>query len=438
MAVARSLTKEELPHMKKFFSLLLAAIMLLSMASVASADDAVTITVWCSDGAETTIYTQMWDDFNAKHTDVQVSYLFFAQDELLNKLSTSGDAGDTPDLVVVDGLQIPYFQDLDMIACLDDYIPEDMKSDVLPSVWAENTYDGKIYGVAQFDSGMALWTRKSVLEELGVRIPTSYTEAWTLEEFEDILAKAKAAGYEYPLYIRQNKTSSLYFTYMPVVRSFGGDFLSRETYTATGTLDSEETIAAYEWMKRMIDEGYINAACDYEDAFYGVERHEALFSMLGHWKYSNHVDAYGDDAIIVPMPDFGHGVYTCSGSTVDVMTTAAVERGVADQAWTVLEAMMSPEYIKMVCEVNGGVPARSSVMDTMPQWQVGGRLYLYREQLEAGISYLRPITPAHATVYNAVAQVVTDILAGGDPAELLHTAAEEVDEIILENGWNVE
>ena len=75
------------------------------------------------------------------------------------------------------------------------------------------------------------------------------------------------------------------------------------------------------------------------------------------------------------------------------MTTAAVDRGVADQAWTVLQAMMSPEYIQMVCNVNGGVPARKSVMDGMEQWQEGGRLYLYREQLEAGISYLRPITP---------------------------------------------
>ena len=160
--------------------------------------------------------------------------------------------------------------------------------------------------------------------------------------------------------------------------------------------------------------------------------------MLGHWKYSQHVEAFGDDAIIVPLPDFGNGVFTCSGSTVDVMTTAAVDRGVADQAWTVLQAMMSPEYIQMVCEVNGGVPARKSVMDGMEQWQEGGRLYLYREQLEAGISYLRPITPAHSTLQTQMASVVTNILAGGDPAELLHDAAEYVDEIIVENDWNIE
>ncbi len=424
--------------MKKLIALTIAALLLLSVASVASAEEAATITVWCADGAETTVYTAMWDDFNAKNADIKVNYLFFAQDELINKLATSSEVGDTPDIVVVDGLMVSYFQDLGMIAKLDEYISEELMNDVLPSVWAENTYSDGVYGVAQFDSGLGLWTRKSVLEALGARVPTSYKEAWTLAEFEDILAKAKEAGYSYPLYMRQNRPTSMYFNMVPVVASFGGDYLSRETYTAVGTLDSEETIAAYNWVKKMIDAGYINTACDYEDAFYNADRHEALFSMLGHWKYTDHVGAFGDDAIIVPMPDFGGGVFTSSGSTVDVMTTAAVERGVAKQAWAVLEAMMSPEYIRMVCEVNGGVPARASVMDAMEQWQVGGRLYLYREQLEGGISYLRPSTPAHNTIYNACSQVCTDILAGGDPAELLHAAAEEVDEIIYENGWNVE
>ena len=55
--------------MKKFLSLVLAAMMLLSLVSVASAD-ATKITVWATDGAETVVYTQMFEDFNAKHTDV--------------------------------------------------------------------------------------------------------------------------------------------------------------------------------------------------------------------------------------------------------------------------------------------------------------------------------------------------------------------------------
>ena len=68
--------------MKKSISLLLAAVMVFALAAIACAD-ATTVTAWISDGAETVIYTSMFDDFNSKHDDIQVDYQFFAQDELL-------------------------------------------------------------------------------------------------------------------------------------------------------------------------------------------------------------------------------------------------------------------------------------------------------------------------------------------------------------------
>ena len=66
----------------------------------------------------------------------------------------------------------------------------------------------------------------------------------------------------------------------------------------------------------------------------------------------------------------------------------------------------------------------------------GGQLYLYREQLEAGISYLRPLTPAHQTNYDAVESAVSNILLGADVKSELDNAAASVDAIIKENGWN--
>ena len=91
--------------MKKLLSIVLAAAMLLSLASIASAE-ATKITVWATDGAETVVYTQMFEDFNAKHTDVQVDFQPFPQDELLNKLSTSDVVGDTPEVIIIDGSQL--------------------------------------------------------------------------------------------------------------------------------------------------------------------------------------------------------------------------------------------------------------------------------------------------------------------------------------------
>jgi len=238
----------------------------------------------------------------------------------------------------------------------------------------------------------------------------------------------------YPIYIRQNKPSSLYFMYLPVVASFGGDFINRDTMLTEGALDSPETIAAYDYISWLIDKGYMNGACDYENGFYG--RKESAIALLGHWKYKDHVTNLGDDAILVPIPDFGNGVYTCSGSTVWAMTTAASENGAADVVWKVIEKSLDPENINLVTGFNGAIPSRKSVMNGNPELQKGGRLYLYREQLEAGISVLRPLTPAHMTIYSAVQSATADIIAGSDAATTLHNTAVSIDEIIKDNGWN--
>ena len=298
-----------------------------AQTSSGSTAGATTIKVWVSSGAEDDVYRETFEKMETE-LGITINDEYYPKDELDSKLQVAPVVGDAPDMIVADYLLIPGYYETGMIQPIDEYISDDLKSDLLQSVIAESTYDGKMVSTAQFDSGLALWANKSMLEEAGVRIPTSYTDAWTKEEFEDALAKLKASGVEYPMYLRQNKPSSLYYTYMPFVVSFGGDYMNRDTMLTEGALDSEASIAAFDYISWMIDQGYVNAACDYEDAFYG--RKESALSLTGHWMYTQHVDALGDDAIIIPIPDFGNGVYTCTGSTVWAMTTAAVDNGVAD------------------------------------------------------------------------------------------------------------
>lgn len=390
--------------------------------------------VWVSSGAEDTVYKALFAELE-KELGAEIIDEYYPKDELDSKLQVAPVVGDVPDMLIVDYLQIPAYYEIGLIAPLDSRISKDLLSDLIPSVVAESTYDDKLVSVAQFDAGMGLWANKSMLENVGVRIPTSYKDAWTKAEFEDALKKLKASGVKYPIYIRQNKPSSLYFTYMPVLASFGGDYVNRNTMLAQGTLDSEETIAAYDYMTYLLKQGYLDGKVDYENAFFG--RKESALALIGHWKYTDHVENLGDDAIVIPTPDFGKGVFTCSGSTVWAMTTAAVENGSADLVWKVLEKSLDPKYMRMVTDFNGAIPSRKSVMDTVDDLQEGGRLYIYREQLEAGISVLRPLTPAHMTIYTAMQNATADILYGADARTTLVQAAKEIDEVILENGWNL-
>jgi len=392
------------------------------------------VRVWVSSGAEDAVYKEMFDDMETR-LKVDIDDEYFPKDELDSKLQVAPVVGDAPDLLILDYLNIPNLREAGLIENITDRLSQDIKSDLLQSVIDEATYDGQMLAVAQFDAGMAMWANKSMLEAAGARIPVSYKDAWSKQEFEEILSNLKASGVRYPIYLRQNKPSSMYFTYMPVLASFGGDYVNRKTMLTTGALDSAETNAAYSYISWLSEQGYINPNCDYEDGFFG--RKESALALLGHWKYKDHVTNLGDDAILVPIPDFGHGVFTCSGSVVWTMTTAATKNGTADAVWAVMEDALSADNINKVTGFNGAIPSRKSVMDANKELQPGGRLYLYREQLEAGLSILRPLTPAHMTIYAAMESATSDIIHGAPAKETLADAAKSIDEIIVQNKWNL-
>ena len=396
-----------------------------------------TFKIWISSGAEDDVYREMFREMEGS-LGITVTDEYYSKDELDSKMQVSGIAGDMPDMIVADYLLLPNYVDAEMIAPIDEYLPAEIKDDMLPSIIDEATYDGQMYAVAQFDGGLAMWGNKAMLEAAGITdIPTSYQDAWTKDEFEEVLAALKESGVEYPWYVRQNNPSTMYYTYFPIVHSFGGDYADRNIMLTDGALNSDATKAALGYLTEMIEKGYINPTCDYDDAF--QTRQESAIALMGHWNYNTYAEGIGaENMVCIPIPDFGSGVYTCSGSTVWAMTTGAVDAGNADAAWAVMEYVLQPENIEKVVTVNSAIPARMSVLNSLPDYQEGGKFYLYREQLEAGISYLRPFTSAHMTIYSQMSSVYGDIFAGADAAESLDAASAAIDEIIMENGWNIQ
>ena len=80
-----------------------------------------------------------------------------------------------------------------------------------------------------------------------------------------------------------------------------------------------------------------------------------------------------------------------------IMTTGAQESGKDDAVWAMLQEATNPDYIKMVVDVNGAVPARSSVMDAIPDYCEGG--YPVSVQTAAGEWYFLPAS-VHPCTYD--------------------------------------
>lgn len=396
------------------------------------------ITVWIPSNlteSERDYYYKMLGEIDDTHEEFYLSVS--EQADLSNQLLSAIISDDLPDLTMSDGNRLGVFCHAGVFLPLDTYFSDELKADLLPSIIDECTYapEGKLYNIAQFDSGLALWANRSMLEEVGARIPTSYKEAWDRAEFEEICGKLKEKGY-WALDVGQADTtgSKFYYTYLPVVKSFGGDWIDRNTMMAEGALNSEGTIAAAEYLHWLSEEGYINAMADSDDGYYGKK--DTCMLLYGHWMAPQVEELLGDDGILVPIPDFGHGVYTGSGSQTWGITTKAEKNGTVEECVSVLKELVKPEYVQGMSDANGSVPGLRSVLEKDPKYAEGGKLYLFREQLEGGIAVNRPHTPAAVYVRATIGQTLRDILAYGNAEGAMNDITKDIDQLITDNNYN--
>jgi len=192
--------------------------------------------------AERNILEGVVADFNASQGDWKVAIEQFPQVGYNDSVTAAALSGKLPDILDVDGPIMPNWAWAGYLAPLT--IDPAKLEGFLPGVIG--TWNDQVYSVGFWDAALAMFARKSVLEENGIRIPT-LDAPWTREEFDEILATLKATGkYQFPLNIGMADKGEWYpYAYLPFLWSFGGDLVNRDGYaTAEGALNGE---AGIEW-----------------------------------------------------------------------------------------------------------------------------------------------------------------------------------------------
>ena len=146
-------------------------------------------------------------------------------------------------------------------------------------------------------------------------------------------------------------------------------------------------------------------------------------SWNGHWVYRTALKALGKDLVVLPLPDFGHGIKTGMGSWGwAISSTCHAPAG----AWAFLAELLSTDAIVRMTNMNGAVPARRSALRRSKLYGANGPLRLIVQQLELG-GVARPATPAYGTLSTAFRNAVETIILGGDTQAELTRAADIVD-----------
>ena len=172
-------------------------------------------------------------------------------------------------------------------------------------------------------------------------------------------------------------------------------------------MNNVRAINAMEHLQGWLTCGWVDANVD--DAAFVSGR--VALSLAGHWEYQRYAEAFGDDLLLLPLPDFGQGSRTGQGSWV----------------W------ITPEQILAMTQANGAVPATNSAIDRSLLYQKGGPLHLFVQQLRGGYSVPRPATPAYPVISASFRQAFADIRNGSSVKQALDRAASTIDEDISDN-----
>ncbi len=225
--------------MKKLFALLLVLTMALSAFSAACAQEPVTITFWHTYGdAETPVIDEVIIPmFEAANPDIKVEAVRQSGD-FNQMLVTALGTGVVPDVARVDITKTSAYAKLGGIVAMDEIEGFDaLKDAVLEAPLSTNLWNGHYYGLPLNTNCKAAVVNLNVLKELGFDEPPA-----TMEEFV-AACKEKAPG-QYKLNVSGLGDWDLY----PYFWLFGGKLTDEGFTTASGYLDSAESVAAINTM----------------------------------------------------------------------------------------------------------------------------------------------------------------------------------------------
>ncbi len=215
----------------------------------------VTITFWHGYNADTEtpfLEGTIIPAFQATHPNIIVQSVNIPYDQFHQKLITAIAGGTAPDLARLDIIWVPEFGDMGALANLGQDMPDfnTLKDTVFPGPLSTNFINGNYYGLPLDTNTRVLFYNKDVFTKAGIAsAPT------TMDEFNADCAKIVALGPDTYCFADGGTYG---WAVDPWIWSFGGAMTNADYTKATGFLNGADTVAAYQFMKDNIDNGYFH------------------------------------------------------------------------------------------------------------------------------------------------------------------------------------
>ncbi len=309
--------------------------------------------------------------FEAAHPGITVESLNVPYDQFRRKLLTAIAGGTAPDLIRADIIWVPEFAYMGALAPLDEVMPDfdDYEGAVFPGPLSTNYLNGHYYGLPLDTNTRVLVYNKEMFAEAGIEAPPA-----TMEEFLAACEKIQALGEDKYCFADGGTYA---WAVNPWIWSFGGSVTDRDITVASGYLDGPETKAAYEFLKGLVDKGYMHPGIlgGGVDTWGGFGNNEIAMILEGPWfpPFFSGDTEYG----FALMPEGPGGHISVVGGEDIVLFQQSEHK---DAALEFIRFMLSEETQLKMAEV-GQMPVITKAMDTqaMQEHEFFG---IFLEQLE--------------------------------------------------------
>ena len=314
--------------MKKFVAIVLAAIMLLSAASVALAEKT-TLTIWTiavEGDSNRAAYLAAIDEFNKTNEEYVLVMAPTENEAYKIKIKAAMSSGmNLPDIFFTWSMSfLGDFVEADRVYCLDGALPE-YKAELTDTMLANTTYDGAHYGVPLTMNVVTLFANMDLLKEAGWEaVPETYEDL--MKCCEDLKAKDiipfGVAG-------KENWCLSEYVEPL-LVKTIGADGL-KDCYNGDASWNQEGVVKAMECFREMIDKGYFDpsaAALGNEEVKQNFIAGKTAFYQNGSWNCGDIANnaQFAVQACAFPVVAEGADLYQFVGGPNDTLAVSATAK----------------------------------------------------------------------------------------------------------------
>lgn len=368
-------------NMKKLIALLLAVVMVLSLAACSDTSggsaqntdsqggedpqEVTTIEFWYHDGNDTSnaYWNQIIEAFEAKYPQYRVNYTGLPAESYNTKYTTAIATGTAPDVLDVRDTDMATMIGLGCMTELSDYIKEFDEYDSYVASGLEaarsHAFDGGLYCLPMYATVNICWANTTLMNEKGISMPTTQTEL--LEKCESVADPANNA-YFFSLRGGDGSTENLFdwlFTYANQSEIFEEDgtcVLSDPIFAEA--MDKYASIYWNGWTSGdSITNGFKEMVAEFGSG-------TSMFIMHNSSSLSQHKSNLGEGnfANVKPLANDQGTSVTKGLSYVGLAIMNTTEKMEASLAF--VEFVNSAQSIETICAAEGRIPLNALVYES--------------------------------------------------------------------------